>query len=314
MIDERPAAAGLGSRLRGRLGACIGGWIASTAITGCPARIDDTRHSGTTPRPDPTVPAPAVHEPPPQSTDTTGELAPAFEPPPSRPVVAALQRVFGSRPASAEAVDTAFGSAIEWTAPLDDTRRDDLDVREALRGDTPAATRILDLGRSVVVAQLQAVDGSTSVLILEIEDERVTAVRRYGAPVLGASPPATPLPVAIADGRPSVRNVSITRKLYDAASVREWHVWDGLVAARATHAEAGGATSMLAGLQALLRDDDTITIRRHYAAGRYVVVEALVTRAGGPVRTPVAAFVDVLRLDGEQVVASERYVNRRPPR
>ena len=305
MIAKVPAPARVGARLCGWLGVSF----ACVAIPGCPARIDDTPDRAASPRPAPAEPTAA------QSADSDAAdeaLPPELDPAPSRPVVAALQRVFGSRRATAEEVDAAFAPQLDWTAPLAATPRDDLDIHVALRGDTSAATRVLDLGRSVVLVQLEANDGGRSVLVMEVDGEHVTAVRRYGATVLGAAPPPSPQPVAIADGRPSVRNISITRKLYEAASVHEWQVFDGLVSARAAHTEASGASSMLAGLQALLGDEDTITIRRHYAAGRYVVVEALVTRPGGAVRRPVAAFVDVLRLDGGEVVASERYVNRGP--
>lgn len=285
-----------------------GAWIACTAIGGCPSEVDTTRAQAPTPAPA----APGGDaEPPAASADDDGAEPAPIDPTPSRPVVTALQRVFGYGPARDEDIDAALSPDIEWTSPLAGPTVDMTALRPALRADTPAATRIHDLGTSVVVVQLRGGDDSRAVGIANVADGRVTAMRLYGGKVLGVPPPSSAQPVAIAKGRPSVRNVSITRKLYDAASAREWASFAGLVDARATHTEASGATSMQAGLLGLLGDDGKITIRRHYSAGHYVVVEALVTRPGGAVRRPVAGFVDVVRLDAGKVVASERYVNRR---
>jgi hypothetical protein len=286
-------------------------------LLGCPSRIDPPPRTGDGPS---VASSPVPSSTAPVADDTGDAPGPGPEPEPfvvsSRPVVLALQRAFAGTTATDRPVGgELFAPDLQWLAPLRDAQPRGLDdVLAGLTGRSRLIERVLDLGRSLVVVQVDDPRGG-AVLLLEIVDERVAGVREYGSGLLDAPPlpsAATRAPTPVVEGPPHVRNVAITRKLYDAANARQWQVFSEFVAAAATHRDESDAASLQDGLAALLADPvRRLTIRRHFSCRGYVVVEALVDEPHGAVRRPVAAFVDVLRLDHQQVVSSRRYLNLR---
>jgi hypothetical protein len=244
-------------------------------------------------------------------------------------VLAAFRRVLVSR---ARADDTdVLAEPLVWSAPASGVAARDRDeVLAQLGAGSIAVERILDLGTTRAAFQVVGARGPAALLVT-IDAGTVTAVERFGAELLPASTMARSRGVtatAIAEGEPNVRNVATTRKIYAAANAREWAVLSDLVADDAPHVQgADAATGFEAGLRTLLTHAGArVNVRRHFAVRDYVVVQLQLTvpnagdgidstqgpdEAGG-LHRPVAAGLDVLRLDHGRVVASWRYVNRTP--
>lgn len=251
-----------------------------------------------------------------------------------RPAVTAFSGALAAAHAGdVEPLRELLATDARWLRPVADREPRDRDaVVAALSRGVTETTRILDLGAGGFAAQLGTRSGNSTIAIVDVADGSLTAMRTYGAdPQVDAraSPPTDPGAAAVdasltalVGGRPNLRHVALTQRLYEAASARAWSKIESTLARGATHETHGDTTPEAApahggfvpSLAELLAEPDArITVRRQHAVGDYVLVEAVVGRGKGVTQRPVVGFVDVLRLDEGRIVASWRWLNHRPP-
>lgn len=301
--------------------------IGIAGFAGCPVPGPSERDGGATPAA-PSAPVPPVR------TEPVDSPVPPNEPS-TRPIVGAFRQALATlHTGDPVPIQAIVASTARWSRPVADPEPRDRDaLLTALARGVAGPTRILDLGAGAFATQLRTTDDRGTLAIVDVVGSDITGVRTYGADPLAASQKGLPAAAtgasvtAIVAGRPNLKHVALTKRIYEAAAARAFSKIEAATANGATHetyvdGEHGGEAeaTFARSFAALLAEPGArLTIRKQHAVADYVLVEAVVGKvvgkvAGkgeGPTLTPVVGVVDVLRLHEGRIAASFRYLNHR---